>query len=248
MNSIVYKNVQEISPLLVNKEPARKRTTSIYITFDLDWCHDDILCDTLDIINEYDVKATFFATKGAPSVSLIEQNSNYELGIHPNFNPLLTESAACITAESIIDDLLSTNPNAKSVRSHSLVQGSTLSNLFRSRGLTHESNLKVPFSSCNRIHPFMNASGMIICPFQWGDYSDHLQSFQSLLPLPEYVMVNFHPIHVFLNTESVQRYEYTRHLHHSPEKLIKHRFDGIGTRDRLLELLQLGSSQGDGPS
>ena len=48
---------------------------------------------------------------------------------------------------------------------------------------------------------------------------------------------NFHPIHIFLNTESLDRYERTRHLHGNPAELIKHRFVGYGTRNRLIELL-----------
>ena len=50
---------------------------------------------------------------------------------------------------------------------------------------------------------------------------------------------DFHPIHVFLNTESLERYERTRALHHNPKELIKHRYEGYGTRNRLIELLEL---------
>jgi len=52
-------------------------------------------------------------------------------------------------------------------------------------------------------------------------------------------VLDFHPIHVFLNTESLDRYERTRPLHHNPKELIKHRFEGYGTRNRLLEVLEL---------
>ena len=44
---------------------------------------------------------------------------------------------------------------------------------------------------------------------------------------------DFHPIHVYLNTEDLSRYEQTRSLHHNPAELIKHRFAGTGTRTAL---------------
>ena len=44
---------------------------------------------------------------------------------------------------------------------------------------------------------------------------------------------------IFLNTESLDRYESTRSLHHNPKELIKHRFMGYGTRNRLFDLLEL---------
>jgi len=46
---------------------------------------------------------------------------------------------------------------------------------------------------------------------------------------------------VFLNTESLDRYERTRPIHRDPSELIKHRFDGYGTRSRLIDLLTLAS-------
>ncbi len=50
---------------------------------------------------------------------------------------------------------------------------------------------------------------------------------------------DFHPIHVFLNTETLECYERTQTSHHSPNELIKHRCQGYGTRSRLIELLRL---------
>ena len=50
---------------------------------------------------------------------------------------------------------------------------------------------------------------------------------------------DFHPIHVFLNTENLSRYERTRLLHQKPDELLKHRYQGKGTRTQLLNLLNL---------
>ena len=50
---------------------------------------------------------------------------------------------------------------------------------------------------------------------------------------------DFHPIHIFLNTENLKRYDQTRSIHQKPEELIKHRFSGFGVRDQFIKLLEL---------
>jgi hypothetical protein len=50
---------------------------------------------------------------------------------------------------------------------------------------------------------------------------------------------DFHPIHVFLNTENLDRYERTRPYHQNPAELIRHRHTGLGTRSALNHLLGL---------
>ena len=61
----------------------------IFLTFDIDWCSDEVLLYTLDIIEKYDIKATFFITHDTTLLERMRANQNIELGIHPNFNPLL---------------------------------------------------------------------------------------------------------------------------------------------------------------
>ena len=53
------------------------------------------------------------------------------------------------------------------------------------------------------------------------------------------LVYDFHPIHVFLNTESIERYEETRLLHHKPNELIKHRYNGYGIRNQLIDLIEI---------
>jgi hypothetical protein len=48
----------------------------------------------------------------------------------------------------------------------------------------------------------------------------------------------FHPIHVFLNTDSADLYELTREVHRHPEELAKHRSDSpLGSESSLRALL-----------
>lgn len=48
---------------------------------------------------------------------------------------------------------------------------------------------------------------------------------------------DFHPIHIFLNTEDLDRYEKTREWHNCEVTLLKYRYEGYGTRNFLMELI-----------
>jgi hypothetical protein len=52
-------------------------------------------------------------------------------------------------------------------------------------------------------------------------------------------ILDFHPIHIFLNTESIDRYERTRNIHSSPKELIDNRYVGEGIRTAFETLLGL---------
>ena len=62
----------------------------IFLTFDIDWCSDELLLYALNFIEEYKLKATFFVTHETGLLERMRDNENIELGIHPNFNPLLS--------------------------------------------------------------------------------------------------------------------------------------------------------------
>ena len=82
---------------------------------------------------------------------------------------------------------------------------------------------------------------MTMVPYFWEDDVACLE--KNVAPVLDLVnrkgvrVFDFHPMHVFLNSESMDRYEETRHLHRDPKELKKHRYDGYGARSQLLELL-----------
>lgn len=67
----------------------RTWTDAIFLTFDIDWAHDEVLNDTIDIVERAGVAATWFVTHDTPVLERLKHNPNFELGIHPNFNYLL---------------------------------------------------------------------------------------------------------------------------------------------------------------
>jgi hypothetical protein len=242
-----------IRPGYINKfsnisaiEPEVRATwiSKVFLSFDIDWADDDVIGDTIDLVEEAEVKATWFVTHQTPLLDRLRDNPKFELGIHPNFNSFLDGSTdgSGLSAEKVVEQLMEIVPEAKTIRSHSLFQSERLVDIFKLVGLTHISNFFIPHGSGLDTKPFTIWSEMVIVPHCW---QDNL-ALKMELPIPlekerhsSFRVFDFHPIHVFLNTEDLDRYEHTRHLHQNPEELIKNRYEGEGTRSRLLKLLEL---------
>lgn len=234
------------------KSESAECLNAIYLTFDIDWVHDEILEDTIDLVEMYKLSATWFVTHATPLLGRLRNNLDFELGIHPNFNFLLDgDNCTGKNANEVVDRLMALVPEAKCVRSHSLTQSSRLIDIFRRKGFTHECNTFIPANSGIALKPWASFCGLTRVPYFWEDdvhvLYDHIGITETepadLAIVGKGMKVfDFHPIHVFLNTESLERYERTRALHHDPKELINHRYEGYGTRNRLIELLELAKS------
>lgn len=236
---------------LANIDPCLATTwrDKVFLTFDIDWAHDLVILDSLELLTKADASATFFVTHRSDLIAELQSNQRIELGIHPNFNWLLSsEQNTGKDSRDVVDLLLEVIPCARSVRSHSLTQNSHLLKYFASVGLTHEANTFIPYSTGQVIRPWRGIEGLARIPYGWEDDAHILYAAQNIqysepcdivdnktIPLKVF---DFHPIHVFLNTESLDRYERTRPLHQNPNELIRHRYQGFGTRNRLIELLR----------
>jgi hypothetical protein len=220
-----------------------------FITFDTDWANDDVLLDTMELVENYRCGATWFITHETKAVEKLRNNRQFELGIHPNFNCLLEHKKDFgRNAADVLQRLHSIVPEATTVRSHSMMQSSRLLNMFRENGFTHDANHFIPHHAGINVKPWVLWNGLYRVPYIWEDDLHHLfecggitqQSPRDIVLTGQGLKVfDFHPIHVFLNTESVDRYKRTRALHQKPQELVKHRFKGYGTRNRLVELLRL---------
>ncbi len=234
-----FKNISDINPDDISTWKGK-----IFLTFDIDWAADEVINDTLELISEAGIASTWFVTHKFPLISKMKTSNVLELGIHPNFN-LLLSGGACnnLNATSIVSDLLTIIPEATSIRSHSTTQNSVLLDMFRKKGLTHDVNCFIPSQANIALKPWKLWDGLIRVPYDWEDdvhcLYNHNVSVSELANRCSLNVFDFHPIHVFLNTESIERYEKTRPIHNNPEELIKHRYEGYGTRSRLIELLAL---------
>ena len=182
-----------------------------FLTFDLDWASDDVLNDTIAMVENAGVEATWFVTHKTSTLQRLRANSNFELGIHPNFNSIFYHNSNLgSTFEEIVENILDIVPEAKSVRSHSMFQSSRIQDIFIQYGLTHDANHFIPEQSGITLKPWALWNGLIKVPHFWEDdltalYSDY-NRFYEFRNLSGLCVFDFHPIHVYLNMSEIGQY------------------------------------------
>lgn len=214
----------------------------IAFTSDIDWAPDEVIYDMLQIFEAYNVRCTLFCTHE----SRVLQDCNrdlFEIAVHPNFNPLLFDATVNSDAETVLDNILNIYPEAKGVRSHSMTQSTPLLNLFKRKGLLYDSNQFFPYNWT--VKPYGCWTGLKRIPYNWEDdiHFSYERSFDYSI-LDEYssdktIIMDFHPIHVFLNTESNETYQLAKKYYHQPTELsLMRNDDASGARDFLIKTLK----------
>lgn len=215
-----------------------------FLTFDIDWADDAVINAVVDMVEQAEVAATWFVTHDTPVLDRLRANPAFELGIHPNFLPLLMagDPANGASAAEVVDRLLAIVPEATAARAHSLVQSGRLLQLFRDKGLTHDASAFIPSSSGMTLQPWVDWFGIVRVPYGWEDdfWCDSGQESLAHAPSAGIRGWDFHPIHVFLNTEALERYERARPNFRNPDALRRDRNQEVfGTADVLKDLLAL---------
>ena len=207
------------------------------LTFDIDWAPDEVVQHCLDILGEADVRATFFATHRSKLIDTIE-SFGHELGIHPNFMPNFHGKGK--PYRETIDELMAIFPQARGVRFHSLGYSAPVLDYCFQSGIKYDSSVFLPFQA----QPYLEYTGIRRIPFIESDLQTVIDQSgfaktnllaDSSLP---FVYV-FHPIHVFLNTYSMNHYSVAKEYYHEPEALLRHRNrqkDGVETM--LVKILE----------
>jgi len=217
----------------------------LFLTFDFDWACDEVLTAAIQMVENADVPATWFVTHETPLLGRLRENPKFELGIHPNFNYLLNNDVRNgRNSEEVVDTLLSIVPETKSIRSHSVTQNAQLLQMFVGKGITHDCNHFIPEQSGIELKPWSLWDRLVKVPYFWEDdvvCQDSERTPMKVLAQRNGLKVfDFHPIHVFLNTDNLQRYEQTREIHKNPIELAKYRCKGEGIRTALEEILAMG--------
>ena len=213
----------------------------ISLTFDLDWVEDWILEETINILKMYGLKGTFFATHSSELLRSLDERY-FEIALHPNYiidgNSFDGSSFA---------KLLKIYPNAKGVRSHTLLFGSRFIGDYEMMGLSYESNCFLFMHQGLGVTP--RGKKLKTIPFNWSD-DKHIElglDFSvDCLPALDNVglnVFNFHPIHIFLNTRNPLHYE-TAKLDFNKPGLSKHINDGVGVRTLFVSLCKEISNRG----
>jgi hypothetical protein len=225
----------------------------IYLTFDTDWADDEVLRDTMALLDARSIPGTVFATHVSPLLAGLTRHPRIEVGLHPNFNALLEAGPRDQDAGGVLAALHQSFPHARSVRSHSLLQSSPLQFLFAGRGLEFEVNQFIPSWSGVTCKPYREITGLIRVPYFWEDDVHVMAMARGLVPpwnadamldQQGLKVFDFHPVHVFLNTERLDRYEESREVHRDSARLAEHRHAGQGTRTFLNDIIERGVARG----
>jgi hypothetical protein len=215
----------------------------IAFTLDIDWAPDYVIEYVLDLFQQYKIKCTIFATHESSLIKHADKDL-FEIGIHPDFN--FSSANGNKTHESVLNTLKNIYPEAKGLSSHRMTQNSQLIDLFYKEEFIYDRNQFLPY--WKNIHPYKFWNGFVRITFNWEDDYHWLcnKKFNSIcLDLNSGLnILNFHPVHVFLNTENMERYNSARNFYQDHSMLVgfQNRSDVKGTKDCLISTFEFINS------
>lgn len=211
------------------------------VTMDMDWACDGVLADTMDLVDSLGIPVTMFVTHDTPMLQRLREDPLFTLGIHPNFLPHLCGQSGKSFRETI-EDLMKIVPEAKVVRCHAIIDATPILTAAKELGFEADYNLFIPFSSGITLKPFRHFSGIMRIPYFYEDDAWALEegaaSPEAHLAADGLKVFNFHPIHLYLNTESMERYQRAKAYYHDFPALkpFVNQGGSMGARDFLQAL------------
>lgn len=208
------------------------------INIDVDWAPDPLVIATRDLLDRYGVRGTFFVTH-----ELDVDFGQHEVALHPNVLGFLQEGK---TAGVAVESLHRIYPRARGVRCHSLCASTRFYPIYAEYGLEYESAFL-----CYGVHglePFWMVNRIVQLPIFWEDdlhmelaaQHGHERFDLGALQIdrPGLKVFVFHPVHLALNTDTLDRYMMAKPRYHEPDALRQFRNTHVrGTEDFLLTLL-----------
>lgn len=189
------------------------------ITFDIDWAPDWTISACAEACARHNVPATFFVTHDSPVARSLRSEKLFECGIHPNFLP---NSSQGRSTREVIEFCLDLVPDARSMRTHSLVQSSPL--FVELPGIAPQIEFDV--SLYLHLHPGLQpvrwqwdsaAKPIWRLPYYWEDdfaACDPTWRWSNAAPQSDGLRIfDFHPILVALNASKLDCYrDLKRHM------------------------------------
>lgn len=221
-----------------------------HLTFDVDWAPDWAVYDVLDLLAAHSAPATFFLTHPSPTVKEIARHG-HELGIHPNF---LAGSSHGSEPLEVMRTVLALAPHARVMRTHSLVQGTTLFEAILAgySQIAYDMSL-LTYRSPHTAWTAWHSRGRFVrrLNYNWEDdlaFDDPQHEWSEYLPIASRDVLDFHPIHVALNSHREDDYMQLKarlgpgHLHEATRQQTQGlRHSGPGTADFLEGILRSSS-------
>lgn len=193
--------------------------TGAAITLDVDWAPDFAIDHAAGLLAQAGVRATWFVTHASPAVErLMARPDLFEIGIHPNFLPGTTHGRS---ESEILAHCMQLAPQARIVRTHGLVQSSNLlEKIVDETPVAVDVSLFLPHARSLAPVDYHWGAGktLVRLPYMWED------DFEMVRPAPEWdvgsviasgdglMIFDFHPIHVYLNSRTLDAYRSMRAL------------------------------------
>lgn len=223
----------------------------IFLTFDMDWANDNVLEDFLTLIEGNDLTGTLNVTHQTDILK--EGGRRLELGIHPNYNRLLMGDSSDKNYLEVLKNAKEIVPDAITIRSHALSSSSIIVSRYKDFGIRYDLNTLIPAFKGLHIKPYKAPAdaNVLVLPFIFEDDAYLLQEKQQT---PDFFLsdefeapriFNFHPIHLFLNTDQISTYEDAR-PYFGDFIMLKTcvNKDNFGIRDFFLKLVSAARANG----
>jgi hypothetical protein len=219
----------------------------VSITIDVEWAHPEVLADTLALIDERGLRATFFCTHAGIDVG------EHERALHPNFRRQGNSTLADVTPaqlagwsdEEFYGFVLGATrrfcPEAIGVRSHALFHDAPLLPLYRASNLEYDSSTFLPLMPA--IRPVLRGFDLIELPIYYMDHWDMVNArtmfdLEGLhLDEPGLKVLDFHPTLIYLNAVTRAQYAAAKPSYRDPQQLAALRHSGRGCRTLFIEVL-----------
>lgn len=224
--------------------------SKIYLTFDMDWAIDEVLEDFYDLINYCGVVGTIHVTHNTGMLDEFRKDGILDLGIHPNYNFLLQSQGGSYVR--VLESIKEIVPEAVCIRSHALTSSSIIQNEYEKYGIKYDLNTLIPAMEGMAVYPFDSVmADFKILPFIFED--DVYMQLKEKRPADFFLsnkfvaprIFNFHPIHLYLNTDQRETYENARIFLKDSRTLVNMRNKRkYGTRDFFIDLVTAAKKAG----
>lgn len=216
------------------------------LTLDVDWAPDFVIEDVANLLRQHRIRSTWFVTHASPAIdALADEPDLFELGIHPNFLP---SSSHGETHDEVLDYCRSIVPGAVSCRTHALAQSAPILDALIRHNVAIDVSLFLPDATHLTPTLYHSACGDLFrTPFFWEDCCEshrerpRWELKEIDVDSPGLKIFSFHPMHLFLNSESMARYRRLTGTHSPLSELDEDQLrplvnQGLGARSLFLEL------------
>jgi peptidoglycan/xylan/chitin deacetylase (PgdA/CDA1 family) len=173
---------------------------TVCLTFDTDFAPDYMIEHVLSLLQQYDVRATFFTTHRSQALINLLDDERYELATHPNLSPNTTQGHGLA---DIISRLKSFYPNITGNRFH------VLGYSYRDLVTLGQSGFSYDVSTLRFNCPYLLPAWhpdlrMLLLTYMWEDgiceNANLPVALESIdLKSPGLKIINFHPMNVYIN-------------------------------------------------